>query len=72
MKKRTINQLWENYRGMAVHPASPFLQVEMYQKTFYAGVASIVGEMVEMGNSSMTEDEGAPRPLLIDPELNKE
>lgn len=59
--KKTINQLWEHYRKLAMRPEVPPLQVKIYQDTFYAGVASIVGEMVKMGDSSMTEDEGAQR-----------
>lgn len=61
MKKRTINRLWEYYRIKVLAPEAPPIQVHECQQAFYAGVASIVGEMVKMGDSSMAEDEGAQR-----------
>ncbi len=58
MKKTTIHQLWEYYRVKVLTLGASPIQVRECQQAFYAGIASIMGEMFKIGTPDFTEEEG--------------
>lgn len=57
--KNVISQHWERYRAKAMSPKAPPIQAHECQMAFYAGASAIVGEMIKLGDSAISVDEGA-------------
>jgi hypothetical protein len=57
--KNAISQQWERYRAKIMSPKAPLVQVHECQMAFYAGASAIVGEMIKLGDSAISLDEGA-------------
>ena len=58
MKKTTICELWKEYRTRVLLPNVPPIQVHECRQAFYAGIASIMRELLRIGETNITEDEG--------------
>lgn len=55
---RTLESSWESYEAAVVPPNAGSGQRRDLQMSFYAGAASVLATLAEIGDDSVTEDAG--------------
>lgn len=54
----TIAAFWESYRREVLPADAPDIQVQECRRAFYAGAKAVVAIVTEIGDDSVTEDQG--------------
>ena len=58
---KTIREQWEEFRGKTMPHTVGMTQLTETKRAFYAGAAAMLFGMVELGQSKLSEDEGAKK-----------
>lgn len=57
MQKRTIRGFWELYKTRALPKTAPQIQIYECRLAFYGGTTAILGEMIRIDDSDLSEAE---------------
>lgn len=54
----TVAAFWESYRREVLPANAPAVQVQECRRAFYAGVKATLAVLLEIGDDSVSEDQG--------------